>query len=75
MSELDEKALDIVERLQDTSARGHFLELIIDSIAEITSLRARLAEAEREIVRVADALARETALIDGLTRTLEESAK
>jgi N-acetylated-alpha-linked acidic dipeptidase len=33
------------------------------------------AEAEREIVRVAEALARETALIDGLTRTLEETAK
>jgi N-acetylated-alpha-linked acidic dipeptidase len=29
------------------------------------------AEAEREVVRVAEALARETALIDGLTRTLE----
>jgi N-acetylated-alpha-linked acidic dipeptidase len=33
------------------------------------------AEAEREIVRVAEALARETTLIDGLTRTLEETAK
>ena len=33
------------------------------------------AEAEREIVRVADALARETELINGLTRTLEQLTK
>ena len=33
------------------------------------------AEAEREIVRVADALNRETELIDGMTRTLEQLAK
>ncbi len=33
------------------------------------------AEAEREIVRVAEALNRETALINGMTRTLEQLAK
>ena len=33
------------------------------------------AEAEREIVRVAEALNRETELIKGMTRTLEQLAK
>ena len=33
------------------------------------------AEAEREVVRVADALARETQLIDGLTNALEQDVK
>ena len=33
------------------------------------------AEAEREVVRVADALARETQLIDGLTNALEQAVK
>jgi N-acetylated-alpha-linked acidic dipeptidase len=33
------------------------------------------AEAEREVVRVAEALARETQLIDGLTKTLDELGK
>ena len=33
------------------------------------------AEAEREVVRVAEALTRETELVNGLTRTLEQLAK
>ena len=33
------------------------------------------AEAEREVVRVAEALARQTGLVERLTRTLDELAK
>jgi N-acetylated-alpha-linked acidic dipeptidase len=33
------------------------------------------AEAEREVVRVAEALTRETELLNGLTRTLEQLGK